>query len=99
MKDGAEGVAPFNGYYWKVLKAQGPNAPGGAHSYVINGNMIAGFAMVGVPAEYMNTGVMTFLVSHHGKILEKDLGEKSLEIVGAMTTYDPDDTWKETEVE
>jgi len=90
--------APFNGYYWKLLKAQGPNAPGGAHSYLINGNMIAGFAVVGVPAEYMQTGVMTFLVSHHGTFLEKDLGENSLEVVKAMETYDPDDTWTEVEL-
>jgi hypothetical protein len=62
---------------------------------VINGNMIAGFALVGVPARYMSTGVMTFVVSHHGKVLEKDLGEKSLEIVSAMEAFDPDDTWKE----
>ena len=90
----ADGPVPYNGYYWKILKGQGPNAPGGAHSYVINGNMIAGFALVGVPARYLSTGVMTFLVSNHGKILEKDLGEKSLEIVKAMEVFDPDDTWK-----
>ena len=87
--------APVNGYYWKILTTQGANAPGGAHSYVINGNMIAGFAMVGVPAEYMSTGVMTFLVSHHGKLLEKDLGENGLDVVKAMDGYDPDDTWTE----
>ena len=86
---------PVNGYYWKILKGQGANAPGGAHSYIINGNMIAGFALVGVPAEYMKTGVMTFLVSHHGKVLEKDLGETSVETVKAMEAYDPDDTWNE----
>jgi len=91
--------APFNGYYWKVLTAQGSHAPGGAHSYVINGNMIAGFALVGVPARYMDTGVMTFLVSHHGKVLEKDLGENGLATVEAMTAYDPDDTWTEVSEE
>ena len=89
--------APFNGYYWKILTAQGPHAPGGAHSFLINGNMIAGFALVGVPAKYMDTGVMTFLVSHHGKLLEKDLGEKGIELVKAMTAYDPGDGWTEVE--
>jgi hypothetical protein len=69
--------------------------PGGAYSFVINGNMIAGFALVGVPAKYGETGIMTILVSHHGKILEKDLGEGSIEAVKAMTAYDPDATWTE----
>lgn len=96
LSEGSKG-APFNGYYWKILPAQGANAPGGAHSYLINGNMIAGFAMVGVPAKYMETGVMTFLVSHHGKFLEKDLGENEIEIVKAMEIFDPDETWTEVE--
>jgi hypothetical protein len=86
---------PFNGYFWKVLTAQGANAPGGAHSFVINGNMIAGFALVGTPAKHRNTGVMTFLVSHHGTIYEKDLGPGGLEAVKALTAFDPDASWKE----
>jgi hypothetical protein len=89
------GKVPFNGYYWKVLKAQGPAAPGGAYDYVINGNMIAGFALLGVPARYGNTGIMTFIVSHHGKMYEKDLGENSLEAAKAITTFDPSDGWTE----
>jgi hypothetical protein len=86
---------PFNGYYWKILTAQGANAPGGAYSYVINGNMIAGFALVGVPAKYRNTGVMTFIVSNHGTVYQKDLGENGMDAVKSMTTFDPDSTWKE----
>ena len=96
MKDLLEGRvagAPFAGYTWRVLDAQGANAPGGAHSYVINGNMIAGFALVGTPAEYRKTGVKTFLVSHHGDVYEKDLGEKSLDLAKAITTFDPDSSW------
>lgn len=90
-----EATTPFGGYHWKILTAQGANVPGGAYSFVINGNMIAGFALVGVPAKYGETGIMTILVSHHGKILEKDLGEGSIEAVKAMTAYDPDATWTE----
>ena len=89
--------APFHGYVWRILLGQGANAPGGAHSYLINGNMLAGFALVGVPAQYRETGVMTFLVSNHGTIYQKDLGEKSLETAKAMETFDPDDTWTEIE--
>jgi hypothetical protein len=63
------------GYRFKILTRQGANAPGGAYSYVINGRMIAGFGMVAYPAEYGESGVMTFIVSHNGKIYEKDLGE------------------------
>jgi hypothetical protein len=95
VEDAAKGE-PFNGYYWKILTAQGANAPGGAHSYVINGNMIAGFALVGVPAKHRNTGVMTIMVSHHGTIYEKDLGPNGIEAVKAMTAFDPDASWKET---
>lgn len=86
--------APFGGYYWRILTAQGPHAPGGAYSYVVNGNMIAGFALVGVPAQYRVTGVMTFVVSNHGTIYQKDLGEKTLDVVKEMTTFDPDSSWK-----
>jgi hypothetical protein len=88
---------PFNGYYWRVLSAQGPNAPGGAHSYVINGNMIAGFALLGVPAVHRNTGVMSFLVSHHGKVLEKDLGPDTLKAAAAIDAFDPDASWRQVD--
>ena len=90
---------PFGGYYWKILKEQGAAAPGGAHSYLVNGNMIAGFAFVAAPAEYMSTGVMTFLVSHHGKVYQKDLGEDSLETAKAMTSFDPGDGWEEVDID
>jgi len=94
-KTASEQSSPYAGYYWKILKGQGSEAPGGAHAYVINGNMIAGFALVAVPAEYRKTGVMTFLVSHHGKLFQKDLGERSLDLARAMDVYDPDETWQE----
>jgi hypothetical protein len=96
LKD-APDDAPLSGYYWKVLKQQGPNAPGGAHTFVLNGNMIAGFALVGTPAKYLDTGVMTFLVSYHGKIFQKDLGKDSLKLAAALEAYDPDDAWVEVD--
>jgi len=89
------GAAPFKGYYWRILKQQGDKAPGGAHSYVINGNMIAGFALLGVPADYRKTGVMTFIVSNHGTVYQKDLGANTLELAKSITTFDPDETWDE----
>jgi len=84
----------FHGYYYKILKGQGPNAPGGAYHYVINGHMVAGFALVAWPAEYGVSGVMTFLVNQNGTVYEKDLGPKTEEIVKVMTRYNPDRTWR-----
>jgi hypothetical protein len=85
--------APFMGYYWRILGAQGPNAPGGAHTYVINGNMIAGCALLGVPAVHGSTGVMSLMVSHHGTIYQKDLGPSTLATAQRITAFDPDATW------
>jgi hypothetical protein len=81
------------GYRWKMLKAQGPKAPGGAFSYMVNGHQLAGFAFVATPAAYGKTGIMTFLVNANGKIYQKDLGEHGADVVKAMEAYDPDDTW------
>lgn len=86
---------PYRGYYFRILSRQGAHAPGGAYSYVINGRMIAGFAMVAFPAEYGRTGVMSFIVSHNGKVYEKDLGKDSTAIGKAMTSFDPGAGWKE----
>jgi hypothetical protein len=88
------GPAPYHGYYYKVLTAQGPDAAGGAFSYLVNGNMVAGYAMVAWPADYGNTGIVTFVVNSYGTIYEKDLGEKTGEIAGALNAYNPDATWK-----
>jgi hypothetical protein len=86
---------PFRGYHFKILTRQGANAPGGAYNYVINGRMIAGFGMVAYPAEYGESGVMTFIVSHNGKIYEKDLGRNSAQVGAQMTTFNPGAGWKE----
>jgi DUF2950 family protein len=93
-----EGYSPnqssgYHGYYFKVLKGQGPVAPMGQLDYVINGIMIGGFALAAVPAEYRVTGVKTFLVSYDGIVYEKDLGPESREIVKNMDRYNPDKTW------
>lgn len=84
---------PYHGYLFRVLTAQGPDAPGGAYDYVAHGKMIGGFALVAYPAEWGTSGVMTFLVNHDGVVYEKDLGPGTAKIAGAMKTFDPDETW------
>ena len=84
---------PYRGYHFRILTRQGKNAPGGAYNYVINGRMIAGFAMVADPAEYGRSGVMTFIVSHNGKLYQKNLGPKP----AAITSFDPGPGWTEVE--
>ncbi len=97
-----EGYSPnnrsgYHGYYFKVLKGQGPAAPLGQLDYVIEGVMIGGFALVAVPAEYRVTGVKTFMVSYNGIVYEKDLGRDSLNVVKNMDRYNPDKTWHRTD--
>ncbi len=89
----------FHGYYFKVLKGQGPAAPNGAINYVIEGVMIGGFALVAVPAEYRVTGVKTFIVNYDGVVYQKDLGPDSLQIAKQMEVYNPDKTWQPTDDE
>ena len=84
---------PYHGYYFKILKGQGKHALGGKYNYVINGNMIAGFAMVAWPADYGGSGVMTFVVNQRGRVYQKDLGSATAKIVRKMNAYDPDSTW------
>jgi len=84
---------PYYGYYYRILTAQGQNAPGGAYDYVVNGKMIGGFAVIAYPAKHNNSGVMTFIVNHEGVVFQKDLGENTAELAKAMTVYDPDETW------
>ena len=85
---------PFHGYYFKILTSQGTHAPGGKYDYIINGNMIGGFAFVAWPAQYGETGIMTFIINQQGKVYQKDLGSNTDSIVRKMTAYDPDPTWK-----
>jgi hypothetical protein len=88
---------PFHGYYFKILKGQGPAAPMGEMDFVVGGVMIGGFALVAAPANYRVTGVKTFIVSHTGIVYEKDLGPKTLDQFRAMERFDPDPKWKPVE--
>ena len=92
-----ERPVPYHGYYYKILKAQGLHAPGGAHDYVQKGLMLGGFALVAWPAEYGASGIKTFIVDQDGVVVEKDLGDKTTEIAKAMIAYDPDPTWRPTQ--
>jgi Protein of unknown function (DUF2950) len=93
------GSEPYHGYFFKVLKGQGPAAPLGRLDYVIEGVMIGGFALVAAPAEYGVTGVETFIVSQDGVVYEKDLGEDTLNLFKQMELFNPDDSWDPVEDE
>jgi hypothetical protein len=95
--DRARKAEPYRGYYYRILKAQGPFAPGGAYRYVINGRMIAGFALVAFPAEWGKTGVMSFICNQQGRVYQKNLGPRTTSIAERMLRYDPDKTWTITE--
>jgi len=84
---------PFHGYFFKMLTRQGKHSPGGKYDYVINGNMIGGFALVAWPVEYGESGVMTFVVNQRGRVYQKDLGSDTAKTAEAMKAYDPDKTW------
>jgi hypothetical protein len=88
-----ERYEPFHGYYFKILKGQGPAAPMGQMDFVLNGVMIGGFALVAAPADYAVTGVKTFIVSYNGIVYEKDLGPDTVQEFRAMERYNPDSTW------
>jgi hypothetical protein len=88
------GRIPFHGYYFKILTRQGPAAPGGEADYVVNGKMIGGFALVAYPAEYRNSGVMTFIVNHAGTVFQKDLGPNTAQLAERMTSFNPDKSWQ-----
>ena len=88
---------PYHGYFFKILKGQGPAAPLGQMDFVVNGAMIGGFAMAAVPAEYRVTGVKTFIVSYEGIVYQKDLGPDSLATFKNMELYNPDKTWQRTD--
>ena len=92
------GRVPYHGYYFRVLTQQGPNALGGTLDYIIRGKMIGGFALVAWPAEYGNSGVMTFLVNHTGTVYQKDLGDYTMKLVQRMNWFDPDQTWKKANI-
>jgi Protein of unknown function (DUF2950) len=84
---------PLHGYLFKILTRQGKHAPGGAYDYIINGNMIGGFALVAWPSDYGDTGIMTFIINQQGKVYQKDLGKDTESIVKKMKAYDLDPSW------
>lgn len=88
---------PYHGYYYKILKRQGKDAPGGAYHYVINKNMVAGFALVAYPADYGTTGIMAFIVNQNGVVYQRDMGKETERLAKAMTTFNPDKNWKKVE--
>ena len=94
---GDVGPVPYHGYYFHILKGQGRDAPGGALNYVVKDKMIGGFALIAWPAEYGNSGVMTFLVNHAGTVYQKDLGKRTEFIAERTTLFDPDETWKKVD--
>jgi len=86
-------TAPYHGYYFKILTRQGKHAAGGNYNYIINGRMIAGFALVAWPAQWGNTGLMTFIVNQQGVVYQSNLGPKTAKIAAHLTVFDPDDKW------
>jgi hypothetical protein len=90
----SEERAPYHGYYFKILTRQGAAAPGGKYGYVINGNMIAGYAFVAYPDKWGSSGVMTFIVNQQGRVYEKNLGANTAKVAAAMTDFNPDPSWK-----
>ena len=89
--------SPFHGYYFRILTGEGKTAQADAKSYIVNGEMIAGFAFLAYPADYRSSGVMTFIVNQTGVVYQKDLGDKTAEVASAMMEYAPDETWKKAE--
>lgn len=94
LKDDTPGDSAYHGYLFKQLTSQGSHATGGAYDYMTHGELLGGFALLAVPAEYGNSGVMTFMVSHDGIVYSKDLGPKTTELAAAIKVFDPDSGWK-----
>jgi hypothetical protein len=87
-------LAPYHGYYYKILTSQGAHAPGGAYDYIVKGKMIGGFAVLAYPARYGASGIMSFMVNHEGVVYEKNLGRKTAELAARITSFDPDASWE-----
>jgi DUF2950 family protein len=98
-KEGTMTGEPFHGYIYRLLTKQGANAPGGAYDYLVNDQLLGGFAAIAFPAEYGNSGVMTFMVNHDGVVYSKDLGAETAKLALAMDTFDPGPDWKKEEGE
>ena len=98
VKEGyASKTSPYHGYYYKILKGQGKNAPGGQYVYVVNGKMILGYALLAYPASYGSSGIMTFIINQDDAVYQKNLGKNTAEIAESITGYNPDKTWTKVE--
>ncbi len=91
-------LSPYHGYFYRILTAQGKDAPGGEYEYLIKGKMIGGFAVIAYPARYGASGIKTFTVSHDGVVFEKDLGQDTAAVAPRINTYNPDSTWKQVDL-
>lgn len=91
---GGQTPDPYHGYYFRILKSQGPDAPGGTQSYLVKGDMIGGFGLVAYPAKYGDSGIKTFIVNHRGVVYEKDLGASTATLAAQMTRFNPDKSWR-----
>jgi hypothetical protein len=96
-KSSGDQPIPYYGYYCRILKGQGKDAPGGAYDYMVNGKIIGGFALVAYPATYASSGIMTFIVNHEGVVYQKLLGQNTETAAQAMTLFNPDGNWKKVE--
>jgi hypothetical protein len=96
-RPGIKSLAPYHGYFYRILTRQGKDAPGGAYDYLVKGKLIGGFAVLAYPARYGASGVMTFIVNQDGKVYQKNLGKTTAEIASKMTEYNPDASWTEPE--
>ena len=98
VKEGyASKTSPYHGYYYKILKGQGKNAPGGQYVYVVNGKMILGYALLAYPASYGSSGIMTFIINQDDAVYQKNLGKNTAKIAESITRYNPDKTWTKVE--
>ena len=86
--------APYYGYFYRILTEQGPEAPGGAKNYIVDGKLTGGFALIAYPAQYVSTGVMTFVVNQDGVVYQQDLGDQTSELESKITAYNPDNSWQ-----
>jgi hypothetical protein len=91
-------LAPYHGYYYKILGSQGADAPGGAYDYLVKGKMIGGFAVLAFPARYGASGIMSFMVNHEGVVYEKNLGRNTAELAATITSFNPDASWKKAAI-
>lgn len=91
-------LAPYHGYFYRILTAQGKDAPGGEYAYLIQGKMIGGFAVIAYPARYGVSGIKTFIVAHDGVVFEKDLGRDTASVAPGISAYNPDATWQQTDL-